>query len=225
MNTKIMAGLITILAAAAPVIAAEKSALSALAGSAGLASMTEALPQAPAPQAVRFVLEKGAQSWAGEVKKVYRQQLETGKLFGLPALKNSELPAAALKQLNRDNQGQGPKAASAYKLMVKGQAAFVVHNRRDGRSLAAHIFEAKGRLVAVARAASGAPLYWEDLSSYSSGSGGGFYGPDDIWDGMGGQGPSGGGPDDTYDGGGCGGSGGYGGSYGSGPDDVGGNGI
>ena len=225
MNAKIIAGYITILFFAGPAFAGAPSALISLAGAAGLRPAPVSIQPASAPRAVVAVPEKGARSWADEVKKAYKQQLESGKLFALPAVKNSELPAPALKQLNRDNQGQSAKISSAYKLTVNSRPAFVVHNRRDGRSLAAHIFEAKGKLVAVANAAAGSPLYWADLNSYSSGSGGGFYGPDDIWDGMGGQGPVGGGPDDTYDGGGCGGSGGFNGNSGSGPDDTGGNGI
>jgi hypothetical protein len=223
MNTNLIAGLITILLGAAPTFAADNGALLSLAGSHDLAAAAEAVPQASAFRAVGAGSEKGAQPWTAEVKKAYKQQLESGKLFSLPTVKNSELPAAALKQLNKDNQGQSAKVASAYKLTVKNQPAFVVHNRRDGKSLAAHIFEAKGKLVAVAKAASSQPLYWEDLPSYSSGSGGSSYGPDDIWDGTSGQGSNYGGPDSDYDGGGCGGSGGY--SDGSGPDDVGGNGI
>lgn len=190
-------------------------ALSALTGPVGLAAV---VPAVSAPAAAPA---KSAQSWTDAVKKAYQRQLETGKLFTLPELKRAELPAAAQKQLDRDNKGV--KTAAAYKLAVNGQPAFVVHNRKDGRSLAAHIFEAGGKLVAVAKAASSSPVYWENLGSYTSG-GSGFYGPDDVWDGMGGQGPSYGGPDDTYDGGGCGGSGGWGGNSG-GPDDAGGNGL
>ncbi|MDO8803557.1 MAG: hypothetical protein Q7R35_03920 [Elusimicrobiota bacterium] len=229
MNTMIITNLITILLVAAPVFAEGNSALSALTVSAGVSSVEWSVPPVSAPEPVSMLSEKGTQSWTDEVKRTYRQHLETGKLFTLPAVKNSELPAAALRQLNKDNYGQNPRVSTAYKLVVKNQPAFVIHNRRDGRGVTAHIFDAQGRLIALGRAGTAASLYWAELSSPSSGGsdpgGSGHHGsgggPDDIDDGMGGQGPSGGGPDDT-DWGGCGspGSGG-----GSGPDDTGGGGF
>lgn len=229
MNNRFIANFAAVLLIAAPVYAGGNSAISALIGSRGLPSAVIAVPPVSSPVRAGLAMEKGAQSWTGEVKKVYGQNLASGRLFTLPAVKNSELPAAALRQLNKDNYGQASRISTAYKLLVRNQPAFVIHNRRDGRSLAAHIYDAYGRLIALAGAAAGAPLYWADLSSSSgagsedSGSGNPGYpgyggGPDDVDDGMGGQGPAGGGPDDT-DWGGCGGSGSGGGS---GPDDTGG---
>jgi hypothetical protein len=159
----------------------------------------EALKAVPVPAAATAApaSEKASGSWTDEVKKAYKQQLDSGRLYSLPELKKAELPAAAQKQLERDNKSA--KTAAAYRLSVKNKPAFVVHNRKDGRNLAAHIFEQQGKLVAVAKASSSTPLYWENLSSYTSsyGGGAGYYGPGDVWDGMGGQGPSYGGPDDA----------------------------
>jgi hypothetical protein len=145
------------------------------------------------------------------VKKTYKQYLETGKLFTLPAAKTSELPAAAQQQLNKDNYGHNPRVSTAYTLLVKNQPAFVIHNRQDGRSLTAHIFNAYGQLIALGRAGTTTPLYWVALSSSYSGSDSSDYpsyggSPDEVNDGTGGQGPADGGPDGTdWDG--CGGSG------------------
>ena len=226
-NTMAAASFITVLLIAAPVFAESNSAMSALIGSVDLSSTLESIPPVSAPESAGVAAEKGAQSWTGAVKKAYRQHLETGKLFTLPVVKKSQLPPAALRQLNKDNHGQNPRVSTAHLLMVKNQQAFVIHNRRDGRSMIAHIFDAYGRLIALGKAGTATPLYWvtfssPDYDSSGSDSGGSGYpgyggGPDDVNDDMGGQGSGGGGPDDTdWDGCGSPGSGG-----GGGPDDTG----
>ena len=236
MKTAVMINLLTAAALAAPAFAGEarNSAMSALAGAAGTESAQAMIPAVSAPKAV-CVTKAPTQAWTAEAKKVYAKYIESGDLFLLPEAKKSELPAAALKQLNKANAEQhsyGPTfAATAYKLVVKGQAAFIVHNDKDGHSLTVHIFDASGKLAARGHADESTPLYWDNLNASSSGnagsgSGSGGYvnpgygnnsGPDAIDDGSG-NGPAGGGPDDTsWDGCGSTGTGG-----GTGPDGSGG---
>lgn len=211
---KAIVSLFTAMAMAAPAFAGD-SAISALLGGTDPQAVREMVPQAPAAKLV-CATKAPTQAWVAEVKKVYAGLIESWDLFQLPQAKKSELPAAALKQLNKDNAGQhsyGPTfAATAYKVMVKGLPAFIIHNDKDGHSLTAHIFDASGKLVARGHADESTPLYWDNLNASSSGSSSGGYsgstggyvnpgynhgsGPDAIDDGMG-NGPTGGGPDDT----------------------------
>lgn len=218
MKTAVIANLLTVIVAASPAFAGEtkNSALSALLGSAGRQAVSEMVPPVPAPGAAAVNKAPAFQAWVTEVKKVYRKYLESGDLFTLPEAKRSELPASALAQLKKDLADQHswspPYVATAYKLVVKGQKAFVIQNEKDGHSMTAHIFDAVGRLIAIGHADEATPLYWEKLdaacsapSNSGSGSGGSGYsypgynhgsGPDAIDDGSG-HGPAGGGPDDT----------------------------
>jgi len=208
----------------------ENTAMSALFSSMDLTSAKVLIPPAAVPKIVNSAKPQSAQSWIAEVKKAYAGYVENSELFTLPEAKKSELPAAALKQLKQDNAEQhswsAPYSSTAYKLMVKGQLAFVIQNERDGHNMTVHIFNASGQLIAVGNADEATPLHWDKINTASvgassscnspdsSGYGGPGYGtgsgPDAIDDGSG-HGVSGGGPDDTSYGG-CGGTGSGGGS-------------
>ena len=227
MKKTVIANLLAIMVVAAPAFAGEleNSAMSARLISPDLASVKELSLPAPVPAVAGSEKGLSVRSWTDDVKNAYTFYLDRRELSTLPEAKSPELPAAALKQLKKDNSEQNswspPYSAKAYKLMVRSQAAFVIQNERGGRGMTVHIFSAQGRLIAAGGADKTVPLHWDDLNAASSGtshSGGGFdgpdyvpgSGPDAIDDGSGPSG-SGGGPDDT-DSGGCGGTGSGGGS-------------
>lgn len=198
-------------------------ALSGLTGAEGLVQVPVAV-SAPAPLAADA--DKAYNPWAEAVKKSYIQNLQNGKLFSLPVARNSELPAAALRQLERDNKGKSPKVSTAYKLVVSNRTAFVVHNKRDGRNITVHIYDASGTLVALGQQYHGGYFNWVNIEASPSadygdygdtGSGphGGFCGNGECDDGLGGHGGNHGGPDDASDPD----FGGWGGNSG-GPDDT-----
>jgi len=220
MNSTAAINFITILLFVASASAGETDtrAISALFGSAGNTSVTKlAIPVSP-PKSIDSVSARSARSWETEAKKTCKAYFESGKLFTLPKVKESQLPEAVRQQLKRANVHH---ISSTYKLVVKSRPAFVIHNGGGYRSTTIHILDAYGRLIAAGSAGKTAPLRWVDINSisepYYPGNESDYPGHSTGPDGQNGGGPedgtsgdqdsTGGGPDDSDDGGGCGGSG------------------
>jgi len=112
----------------------------------------------PAP-----VLEKAAAvpaAFKDAVKKEYERIDSENGISSLPVAKTSELPAAAKKQLAKDNHQWGPDYLSVpYKMPVQGKTVYVIQNENDG-GMFVTIFDADGALVAEGACSESGEFGW-----------------------------------------------------------------
>jgi hypothetical protein len=99
-------------------------------------------------------------AFVSAVKKEYESLMAEGMTESLFEAKISELPAAAQKQLKKDNAQWGPDYLSvAYKMPVHGQTVYVIKNENDG-GMFVTIFNANGALVAEGSCSESGDFKW-----------------------------------------------------------------
>ncbi|MEI7530222.1 MAG: hypothetical protein WCK76_14890, partial [Elusimicrobiota bacterium] len=102
-------------------------------------------------------------TWIKAVKAAYERELEAGGL--ITYAETSELPAAARRQLELELQTlpQGPgNTSEAFKMMVNGQAAFVIQSYIYDDNLRVYIFNTAGARIAYGEGSVDKDFVWSD---------------------------------------------------------------
>jgi len=163
MNKLIIAVIVLAAAGLASAGELENSAVSADLNSAAISRLRGI--EVPVP-----VMERAAgvsAAFKDAVKKKYEalsgyNDLNNGEntIDKLPIAKVSELPAAAQKQLKKDNAQWGPDYLSVpYKMPVQGKTVYVIQNENDG-GMFVTIFDANGALVAEGACSESGEFGW-----------------------------------------------------------------
>ena len=101
-------------------------------------------------------------AYKNAVKKEYmRIEWQDSAISGLPVAKASELPAAAGKQLEKDNRSFPDYPSVPYKMSVQGRTVYVIRNGNDG-GMFVHLFADDGSFIAGGECSESGAFGWDD---------------------------------------------------------------